>query len=334
MNTNHLEDLININISICSYADSNGLGVSTFVTDCDDSKELLIYELSDMLFYIAGDLLSKNSKALELINMVLQYNDMQLSPYDAKKILKERSGLNSDKVVSLNVAVLCDSIYNNTPWIDYNNTKTTCSDILAELFTAFGKAMNLILNDYYAEWRYKQYIHTFYALKTTLENAVEASEDTDEEDNEAQDDEYEDIDGEEYEDEDDDEIDDYSVSEEDKKRAFSCLSSLRENTEIIGSTFNKLGLNVLQQSWQMSCDDSICLNCFVEIEGDVRLVDETYFTIKVVLYDAKGNIVCTETSNININDFVGYEADKIVVYDENAIFNACKARIYAVPGLH
>ena len=334
MNSFALEELLSTSLSLCSYADNNGVGISRFAENSNDSKEALVYELADMLFFIAGDKIGSNKTAIDMINTVLSYNNLHLSAMEAGRIASERRDVSATDSVAIKIALLCDSLNGYMPWLFYNNTKTTGADILTELFTAYGNAMSLIINDYHSKWRFNKYISTYLEFKKALEKVLFDTDDDDDsgENEELEFEEFED-ENEDYEDDEGEEYEDDSLPEEVRIHMNNCLSILRKNTDIVNTTFERLGLQVLQQSWQLEGEEGF-LNCFVEFAGNIDLPSEDYFTLKANIYDADGVIIYSETSTIKKANYLGYETKKIQFYDEGAVLKARKARIFVVPGWH
>lgn len=114
----------------------------------------------------------------------------------------------------------------------------------------------------------------------------------------------------------------------------NCLNELRKNTEVIDATFERMGLQVIQQSWALAGDgDNGYLDCFVEFTGSVEDPDDDYFTIKGIIYDSNGQIAFLETHNIEISKYLGYDTIKLQFYDEGTVYKASKARVFVVRGL-
>ncbi len=109
------------------------------------------------------------------------------------------------------------------------------------------------------------------------------------------------------------------------------LRELRKNTEVLDITFERAGLQVIKQSWQVIEDGG--LSCYVEITGDPDKIQDNYVTIKANVYDENGEILKMDYALIEIRTFTGYETKAIEIYDEGILFRSCKARIFAVRGL-
>ena len=113
----------------------------------------------------------------------------------------------------------------------------------------------------------------------------------------------------------------------------NCLNELRKNTEVLEMTFEKAGLQVIQQSWQ-TCNIDGGLDFYIEVTGDPDKITDEYITIKANLYDANGEILKMQFGAIEIEKFSGYETKNLMFYDEGLLYKACKARVFAVRGYH
>lgn len=119
-----------------------------------------------------------------------------------------------------------------------------------------------------------------------------------------------------------------------KKSRENCLNELKKNTEILEMTFEKAGLQLIQQSWQSDEDTDGWLDFYIEVTGDPDKIDDKYVTIKVNLYDASGDILSMESTSIGVEEFSGYETKHMRFYTDGLLCKACKARVFAVRGYH
>lgn len=117
-----------------------------------------------------------------------------------------------------------------------------------------------------------------------------------------------------------------------KEMIENSLRELRKNTEVLDATFERAGIQVIQQSWQVTGGIEGGLSCYVEVTGDLDKIPDKYVTIKANLYDENGEIVKMHFSTIGKETFTGYETKEIMFYDEGILFRSCKARIFAVRG--
>ena len=119
-----------------------------------------------------------------------------------------------------------------------------------------------------------------------------------------------------------------------KEMSKNCLTELKKNTEILEMTFDKAGLQVIQQSWQVTNDTDGWLDFYIEVTGDPDKIEDEYLTIKANLYDAEGEILTMGFATIKKAVFTGYETKHIMFYDDGLLFKACKSRVFAVRGYH
>ena len=119
-----------------------------------------------------------------------------------------------------------------------------------------------------------------------------------------------------------------------KEMSKNCLTELKKNTEILEMTFDKAGLQVIQQSWQIANDTEGWLDFYIEVTGDPDKIEDKYLTIKANLYDADGEILSMGFATIEQAVFTGYETKQIMFYDDGLLFKACKSRVFAVRGYH
>lgn len=106
-------------------------------------------------------------------------------------------------------------------------------------------------------------------------------------------------------------------------------NELKKNTDIMEMTFKKFNLRVLQYSYQpYSNEDADCrfIIELVTMQGDSMTDDAS---IKVNLYDEKGEIFFTNSYYIESDDFAGYDTFEINLYNNsNTLIRAKTARVY------
>lgn len=119
-----------------------------------------------------------------------------------------------------------------------------------------------------------------------------------------------------------------------KDAAKNYLNELKKNTEVLDMTFEKAGLQIIQQSWQSAVYSDGWLDYYIEVTGEPDKIGDKYVTIKVNLYDTNGDILTMETGVIEIKLFSGYETKHITFHDDGLLYKACKARVFAVRGQH
>ena len=104
---------------------------------------------------------------------------------------------------------------------------------------------------------------------------------------------------------------------------------LKKNTDIMEMTFKKFNLRVLQYSYHPYSDEDADCELIIELvtmEGDSMTDDAS---IKVNLYDEKGEIFLTESYYIDSENFAGYDTFKISLYNNsNTLIMAKTARVY------
>ena len=103
-------------------------------------------------------------------------------------------------------------------------------------------------------------------------------------------------------------------------------NELKKNTDIMEMTFKKFNLRVLQYSYSDEDADCELIIELVTMEGDSMTDDAS---IKVNLYDEKGEIFLTESYYIDSENFAGYDTFKISLYNNsNTLIMAKTARVY------
>lgn len=116
-----------------------------------------------------------------------------------------------------------------------------------------------------------------------------------------------------------------------KDMRVNCLNELRKNTVIIDATFEKIGLQVVKQSWQMHDAYDGGLICYLEVMGslDNVPVDCNQIFFQSNLYDTDGDIIYSESTNVYKNEFVGYDTYRMYFTEKDTIDRAVSARVFA-----
>lgn len=104
---------------------------------------------------------------------------------------------------------------------------------------------------------------------------------------------------------------------------------LKNNTEIIQSTFDKFKLNIIQFVYKpYSENDADCI-LIIEVsscEGE-DVTENAY--IKINLYDDEGSIIMTQSHYISAEDFAGYDTFEILLYKDGKTLDEAKsAKLY------
>ena len=109
----------------------------------------------------------------------------------------------------------------------------------------------------------------------------------------------------------------------------SNATELKKNIDIIQSTFEKYGLEVLNvglEYQQMLGGNGI--KFYVEVLGNETLDPDLSFNLKINVYDKDGNILSMNSWYFDRESFSGFDTFDIAVFHETIWQDAVKARVY------
>lgn len=104
------------------------------------------------------------------------------------------------------------------------------------------------------------------------------------------------------------------------------IKELKEKIEIVGNSFKKLNLRVIDTGICNLDKKGDCFSIIIELESiDDNKVDD-FINLKVNVYDSEGIIY--NTSDM-VGGFSGYDTIKISLHDEKLVLNAEKIKLFA-----
>ncbi len=110
--------------------------------------------------------------------------------------------------------------------------------------------------------------------------------------------------------------------------AKTIANNLKDNTELILTTFEKVGLKVTNVGY-CSIDDRGWMDLLVEVEVASGRDLEDDVIVKANFYDGSGSVIFSDEEEIFCDDFLGFDTIHMVMQEDRLAFDARKVKIYA-----
>ena len=113
----------------------------------------------------------------------------------------------------------------------------------------------------------------------------------------------------------------------------SNANELKKNIDIIQATFEKFGLEVLNVGLEyQGMLGGNGIKFYVEILGNEELDPDTWYEVKINVYDKDGGLISMDSEMFLGDSFSGFDTMAVAVFGENIWQDAAKARIYFTKG--